>query len=254
MNMKKILFVDDEKGLADIAKLNLERKGYEVNVAYNGKEALAFLQIQRVDLVITDVIMPEMDGFTFYKEIKKSAEMSNTPVFIVSARPAMEDSFRTLGVDDFITKPIDVESLSFRIDQFFKGSSAAAVNKTVVVLDGDLFIGDQLTEQLRNSGFRAVLVEATSEFMASVLEEIPGTVYIDLLNKDAPADQIIKALRSFSKLNNLKIVVFTNVPVAAMQRQKDRDRVEQMSQACLVAGADEYLGAFNMVTFQELFN
>jgi len=98
---KKILVVEDEDTLRKMLVLELESAGYEVHQAGDGEAALLLIKETLPDLIISDVLMPNMDGFTFYKELKKNKITSDIPVLILTARGKMEDSFRVVGADDF---------------------------------------------------------------------------------------------------------------------------------------------------------
>ena len=120
---KKILIVDDETELVHMAKRKLERNGYEVNVAYNGEEALNKARKEDYDLIVTDVVMPVMDGFTFYKNLKDSKETADIPVIILTARSNLEESFRALGVADFLAKPFKTKDLVLLLQKYLKEDS-----------------------------------------------------------------------------------------------------------------------------------
>ncbi|GAA0180511.1 response regulator transcription factor [Clostridium sediminicola] len=109
----KILVVDDEKALVDLISINLELEGYEVIVAYDGKEALLKIQEKNPNLVILDVMMPEMNGF----EVLQNLQNKDIPVIVVTAKKHINDKLLglTLGADDYITKPFDNRELMLRV-------------------------------------------------------------------------------------------------------------------------------------------
>ena len=108
---QKILLVDDAREILDLMQAMLEGQGYEVVVAINGVEGLAKAKAERPHLIIADVLMPEMDGYLFFKELRKDPGTERIPVLIITARAKMEDSFRAIGVDGFLVKPIDANKL-----------------------------------------------------------------------------------------------------------------------------------------------
>ncbi len=108
---QKILLVDDAREILDLMQAMLEGQGYEVITAVNGVEGLEKAKAERPHLIIADVLMPEMDGYLFFKELRKNPTTELIPVLILTARAKMEDSFRAIGVDGFLVKPIDANKL-----------------------------------------------------------------------------------------------------------------------------------------------
>jgi len=113
-NRKRILVVDDEKGLVKIIRLNLEQDGYEVVEAYNGSQAMEKLRTTLPDLVLLDVMMPDTDGFTVLKMIR---QIGATPVIMLTAKGEEDDKIKglELGADDYVTKPFSPRELTSRI-------------------------------------------------------------------------------------------------------------------------------------------
>src|SRR5947207_10287406 len=91
---KKILAVDDERHIVRLVQVNLERDGYTVVTAYDGKEALEKVQSERPDLIVLDVMMPYMDGFEVLQNLKKNPETRDIPVIMLTAKAQDADVFR----------------------------------------------------------------------------------------------------------------------------------------------------------------
>ena len=112
--MAKILVVDDEKVLVKGIKFNLENEGYEVEVGYDGEQAVELARNGGFDLVILDLMMPKIDGLQACMRIR---EFSNVPVIMLTARS--EDTYKIIGfecgADDYITKPFNILELKARI-------------------------------------------------------------------------------------------------------------------------------------------
>ena len=110
----KILVVDDEKRMVRFIQLNLEQDGFQVVTAYNGKEALEQVRTQLPDLVLLDIMMPDINGFEVLKKIR---EVSNVPVIMLTAKGEEDDRIQglELGADDYITKPFSPRELVSRI-------------------------------------------------------------------------------------------------------------------------------------------
>ncbi len=119
---KKILAVDDEKHIVRLVQVNLERQGYEVVTAFDGKEALEKVESERPDLVVLDVMMPYMDGFEVLKNLKKNPETRDIPVIMLTAKAQDADVFRgwQSGVDCYLTKPFNPMELIAFVKRIFK--------------------------------------------------------------------------------------------------------------------------------------
>ncbi|MET3635181.1 response regulator YycF [Streptococcus sp. SGI.013] len=112
--MKKILVVDDEKPISDIIKFNLSKEGYDVLTAFDGKEALEQFEVEKPDLIILDLMLPEIDGLEVAKEIRKT---SHVPIIMLSAKDSEFDKVIGLeiGADDYVTKPFSNRELQARV-------------------------------------------------------------------------------------------------------------------------------------------
>ncbi len=114
MDKKKILVVEDEKAIADILVFNLQREGYDTLVAYDGAEGLRRALEDAPDLILLDVMLPEMDGFEVLGHIR---EKHDTPIIMLTAREEETDKVLglELGADDYITKPFSMRELMARV-------------------------------------------------------------------------------------------------------------------------------------------
>ena len=107
----KILIIEDEKLLADSVKMLLERKGFEVECVYDGKTGEQYAELGIFDLLILDVMMPEMDGYQVAREVR--AKRCSTPILMLTAKSGLEDRITGLnaGADYYLTKPFDTREL-----------------------------------------------------------------------------------------------------------------------------------------------
>ena len=107
----KILIIEDEKLLADSVKMLLERKGFEVECVYDGKTGEQYAELGVYDLLILDVMMPEMDGYQVAREVR--AKRCSTPILMLTAKSGLEDRITGLnaGADYYLTKPFDTREL-----------------------------------------------------------------------------------------------------------------------------------------------
>lgn len=130
--MFNILVVDDHVHIRRLYEVTLEKNGYKPYTACNGKEALALLETTHIDLIVLDVMMPEMDGYTFLRTLRDSG--SELPVLVITARDGAEDVRKafTLGTDDFMVKPVDEIEMLLRIRALMRRAKISEEKKLVV--------------------------------------------------------------------------------------------------------------------------
>ncbi len=138
---RKILVVDDEPHIVDLLRLALERERFQVEEAANGAEAVRKVRDLQPDLVVLDVMMPELDGFEALKEIR---EISNVPVIMLTVQATEPDRVRglELGADDYLAKPFSHRELLGRIRAVLRRTEAAAPlpTRNIVRVDDRLSI------------------------------------------------------------------------------------------------------------------
>lgn len=117
--MTDILIIEDNKEIADILCDFLRVEGYSVKVCDTGEQGIIFFEQEKAKLVILDIMLPNIDGFSVCKKIR---EHSNTPILIISAKTEKEDKLNglILGADDYIEKPFDIDILTAKIQGIFK--------------------------------------------------------------------------------------------------------------------------------------
>jgi two-component system response regulator VicR len=110
----KVLCIEDEPQMIDLIRLILESKGYEVVGAEGGREGLEFMRLERPDLLLLDLMMPEMDGGDVFHQMKAEVELKDIPVIVVTAKAAPIDKILWMNVakvDDYVTKPFGPQEL-----------------------------------------------------------------------------------------------------------------------------------------------
>ncbi|MEW4353621.1 response regulator YycF [Streptococcus pneumoniae] len=138
--MKKILVVDDEKPISDIIKFNMVKEGYEVITAFNGREALELFEAERPDILILDLMLPEIDGLEVAKTIRKT---SNVPIIVLSAKDSEFDKVIGLeiGADDYVTKPFSNRELQARVKAILRRAELAPENQETQAEQTEINIG-----------------------------------------------------------------------------------------------------------------
>jgi len=115
-----ILLVEDEENLHEALKLNLEMEGYEVSSAFNGTEALKKVANEYFDLIVLDIMLPEVDGIAVTESIR--VNNNEVPILILSAKNSSTDRVLGLkkGADDYLTKPFNLEELLLRVEKLIE--------------------------------------------------------------------------------------------------------------------------------------
>ncbi len=132
---RKILTCDDEKHIVRLIQVNLERQGYEVITAFNGLECLEKVKEDRPDLIVLDVMMPEMTGFEVLEKLKKNPETESIPVIMLTARAQDSDVLRgwQSGVECYLTKPFNPMELIAFVKRIFSMEDGIADEKRYTI-------------------------------------------------------------------------------------------------------------------------
>ena len=118
----KILIIDDEDELIKLEKKRLEKNHYDVITASDGVEGIAKAREFKPDLIVLDVMMPNLDGYSFVQELKRDPEIHSIPILVVSAREQLKDIFAIEGIikDHYLVKPFDGEALIEKVEKILK--------------------------------------------------------------------------------------------------------------------------------------
>ena len=177
----RILVVDDEKRIVEIVKAYLERDGYHVTVAYDGGTALDLARREHPDLVILDLMLPEVSGWDVCRALRKE---SDVPIIMLTARDDTADKIvgLELGADDYVTKPFDPKELVSRVRAVLRRYESKPVSPNTIRV-GDLSIDIDRRTVIR--GDAKIELTSTEFDLLRVLSEAPGRVYtrMQLLDK-----------------------------------------------------------------------
>jgi len=201
---QKILCVDDEQDILDLLKFNLEKEGYEVLTANNGKKAIEVAKKEIPDLIILDVMMPEMDGMEACRELREIPTLSNTVITFLTARN--EDYSQIAGfeagADDFISKPIRQRVLVSKIKALLRRSGAAETTSELnlggISIDKEKYLVSKDGEsiQLPKKEFELLVLLSSSPGRVFTRETILNTIWgNDVIVGDRTIDVHIRKLR-----------------------------------------------------------
>ena len=129
------MFYDDDRAINELIKVNLELQGYTVVQAYDGTEGFALAKQETPALVVLDVMMPEVDGYTVAQRIRQCEEIADTPIIMLTALSELQDKVNgfNIGIDDYLTNPFEIDELIVRVRALLK--RAGRIPKSVAVRD-----------------------------------------------------------------------------------------------------------------------
>jgi CheY-like chemotaxis protein len=182
MAAPKILVVDDQPINVQLLKRKLEREGMSVATSYSGREALDLIAADKPDLILLDVMMPEMDGIEVCQRLQSSSETKSIPVIFITARTSKEGKIEGLGVGavDYITKPIDLDETLARVQTQLR---FVAINRELVDLQRRL-----------GESRRSATIGAVTQGIAHNLNNLLGVVigYVDLIKAYNEKPELVK--------------------------------------------------------------
>ena len=198
-----LLIVDDEPKIRDLIRKYACFEGYEVEEAVNGMEAVDKCRSRQYDLVIMDVMMPELDGFSACREIRKTSQV---PMLMLSARGEEYDRIHgfELGVDDYVVKPFSPKELMMRIGAILKRSTGTARQEAEVVTIGTLMVDftarrvtlDNRVLELSPKEYDLLFYMVRNRGIALTREKLISQVWgYDFFGDDRTLDTHIKLLR-----------------------------------------------------------
>lgn len=173
--IRSILVVEDELDLAELLRYNLNVSGHRAEVVYNGRAALDAVAAKKPDLVILDVMLPELDGIEVAKRLKGNPETSGIPIIMLTAKSADEDQIRGLdaGADDYVTKPFSIKVLLARVDAVLRRAARDGSASSIVTLGPVRIDLDRHEASCAGEGIKLTLTEFR---LLSALMQAPGRV------------------------------------------------------------------------------
>lgn len=258
---KKILLVDDDLEILGMTGDLLSRKGFDVVPMTNGAEALAFLKEQRPDIILADVLMPEMDGYTFYKTLKRDPSTSDIPVLIITGRGQMEDTFSVMGVDGFVTKPFSPEGLVKEIEHILKQAQTrresrakGAGQKRVLVVGSHTAVVRGMHSQAQQASYAVESSLTGADAISAAIKFFPEIIFVDIYLKDMDAGEWVDALRRLAQFQNTPVIGYSYYEAGQLddpQVRKDVLNTQKAADRFLEKGGTHFMGRYNEEIFLE---
>lgn len=244
---KRILLVDDEKDVLQVMRKKIQAAGYEVSIAYNGKEALEISSHEHPHLILTDVVMPVMDGLAFCHELKNRQDLSHIPVIVATAHGSTEETFRELGVHDFVLKPFQGDVLLNKVNSFFSDKRAVKVLLATKMLFLMKSIINESLEFLENIDLQMSNSSNTIVQEAKALK--PDLLVLDVDMFIVPAaDEVVDELRKSPQLKDTTILLTRSMLGDLAALAGSRHSAKSIDD-CLSKGASHFVGSLNKTSF-----
>ncbi len=196
MSKEKILVVDDEKDIVELVQYNLEKEGYRISCAFSGEECLEFLKTELADLILLDLMLPEIDGLDVCKFLKNNPQTSHIPIIMLTAKGEETDIVLglELGADDYITKPFKIRELLARVKAVLrrtKNNIPLSFKEKEIIKFNDLVI-DSIKHQVTIKD-QPLNLTSTEFKLLKFLASRPGKVFTreQLLNQVWAEDSFI---------------------------------------------------------------
>jgi DNA-binding response OmpR family regulator len=171
---KKLLIVDDDSDIREMLENYFSRDGYEVNCVGNGEEGLQLTKKNSFSLILLDIMMPQMDGYTMLMRLR---EFSDSPVILLTAKDQQIDKIKgfTKGCDDYIVKPFDFTELSFRVSAILRRTSNNNISQNATIQIKDLEINPM--EHTIKKGEEEIVLTPKEFEILHILASNKGRIY-----------------------------------------------------------------------------
>ena len=206
----KILIIDDDINFLDLIDRRLSKEGYLVFTANNGKSGLNKANKLVPDIIILDIVMPDMDGWTVYKKLKTTPLLSQIPVIIVTIGD-YEKMAKDFGVVDFLTKPIKWKTLNVILSKY----KIIGKSKHILVIDDDSATRIILRKMLVKDGWRVDEAENGKVALDRIKKEKPELILLDLLMPVMDGFKFLKVIKGKDSLIDIPIIVITSKDLTA---------------------------------------
>jgi PAS domain S-box-containing protein len=200
-NRKTILVVDDDANIRELLRQQLEKEGYNVRQAKDGVDAIHQIKTARPDLILLDVMMPQINGFDVAAVLKNDPHTADIPIIILSIIENKERGYH-IGIDRYLTKPINTEKLLNEIGSLL---SQGTSSKKVLVVDKNASALKTLSDVLQTQGYSVISASNPQECIHQALSTKPDMIIIDsIFSQEA---DLVKALRFEKQLENVFFIM-----------------------------------------------
>ena len=250
--VRTILLAEDDRGSAFLVKTILQKHGYHVLLAGNGLEALDIIAKHPVDVVVTDVVMPHMDGVDLYGELKKREDTRHLPIVIITDKQVFKESFAALGVEHFVPKSSDIETLIQKIKTISADLQKKEYHK-ILVSGTNRQVVEQMQKILVARRHLVAVADNSLDTLHKAFLMSPHFIFLDLGMSDcAETKEIIQSLRCFQFFYSVKIFTYAYLsPKDMVNANVQWQIIVEKAEACNDVGALKFIGNFSQGVFLE---
>lgn len=235
---KTVLVVDDEPAVRKVLGRTLRQDGYEVLTAENGNAAWDLIKSACPDMVLLDLMMPEMDGTELCRRVREDPDTQDMPVIMVTAKGRIMAAVEGLdgGADDYVVKPFDRKQLLERLkamDGKLRTKSRqerAAPARSVLVADDEESVVDFLVETLRGEGYRVEAANSGRKALEKLAAHAPDVLFVDLMMPEVSGLDVIEHIGNTPALKKVRVIVLTARHLTPQETDFLQSRVELIIQ------------------------
>ncbi len=237
-----LLIVDDNAMNRDMLARRLEREGYAITTASGGKAALELVGKQDFDLVLLDILMPDIDGYQVLEQLKADARTREIPVVMLTAVHEMDSVVRCfeMGVEDYLTKPFNIPFVKSRISSCLRSTTVKGKTSSkrpqsesdehrLLIIDDNAMNRDMLARRLEHEGYYITTAAGGQQALELVGKERFNLILLDILMPDMDGYEVLEKLKSNDATKDIPVIMLTAV-----------NEVESVKH-CIDLGAEDYL-------------
>jgi sigma-B regulation protein RsbU (phosphoserine phosphatase) len=223
---KTILIIDDDLTIRKLISFNLRRKDYQVLEAGGASDGFAYLENSKVDLVLCDVGMEEMDGFAFCQKVRDIEKYRVLPFIFVTAKSSLEDKEKAMrvGSDDIVTKPFNVQELLIKIQALLRRAdiyktygakksiekNAMEATPRILLVDDDVSLVKLFQYNLTRAGFECMTANSVAEAMAGIKKNVPDIIISDIMMPKQDGYEFRRLLQEDPELKSIPFIFLTS--------------------------------------------
>jgi PAS domain S-box-containing protein len=209
---KNILIIDDDPKIHTELQEILEKSGFSVIHAFNGEEGLKLARKHKPDVMILDIIMPMMDGWTLLSAIKSDTTLAHIPVLLISVISEKEVGF-ALGAVDYLNKPVNTQLLIEKINQL-----TPSKENPILVVDDDAFSRQLMAKASEKAGWGIIEASNGKEALEKLLHHTPAVILLDLMMPEMDGFGFITEMQKNEKWRKIPVIILTAKDLSAEER------------------------------------